>query len=145
MNDKDTYAVKMVDRMLETDYFSQWLKIAVLDIKDGYSKIQMTVRKEMLNGFGIAHGGIAFSFADSAFAFACNSDGRTTVALDTSISFTKAAKENDVLTAEAKKLNKTNRTGLYLVEIRNQHDELVALFKGTCYTPKQLAVEGRGS
>ncbi len=93
----------------------------------------------MLNAFGIAHGGIAFSLADSAFAFACNSDGKITVALDVSISFPKAIKENDVLIAEAKQINKTNRTGLYLIEVKNQQDELVALFKGTCYkTEKEL-------
>lgn len=142
MNEKDAYAVKVIDKMITLDYFSQWLQVTILDIRDGYSKIQMTVRKEMLNGFGIAHGGIAFSLADSAFAFACNSDGRPTLALDASISFPKAAKENDILTAEAKKVNKTNRTGLYLVEIKNQKQELVALFKGTCYTPGQLQANG---
>ena len=136
MNNDDEKARKLVLEMLEADYFSQWLQVVVLDIKFGYSKIQMVVRKEMLNGFGIAHGGIAFSLADSAFALACNSDGRTTVALDVSISFTKASRENDILTAEAKQLNKTKRTGLYLIEVKNQNDELVALFKGTCYTPK---------
>jgi acyl-CoA thioesterase len=142
MTEKDIAAAKVVEKMLQADYFSQWLQVTILDIKDGYSKIQMTVRREMLNGFGIAHGGIAFSLADSAFAFACNSDGRTTLALDASISFPKAGKENDVLTAEARKLNKTNRTGLYLVEIKDQREELVALFKGTCYTPGELRTKG---
>jgi len=142
MTEKDAAAVKVVEKMLETDYFSQWLNVTVLEIKDGYSKIQMTVRREMLNGFGIAHGGIAFSLADSAFAYACNSDGRPTLALDASISFPKASKEGDVLTAEGKKLNKTNRTGLYIIEIRNQREELVALFKGTCYTPGELRTKG---
>src|SRR5579871_2445843 len=131
----DNLAKKAVDKMLTTDYFSQWMGIEIIEVKQYYSKIKMQLRKEMLNGFGIAHGGIAFAFADSAFAFACNSDGRTTVALDVSISFTKAAKENDILTAEAKQVNKTKSTGLYIIEVKNQHDELVALFKGTCYTP----------
>lgn len=136
MINEDEKARSVTDEMLKTDYFSQWLQVTVLDIEAGYSKIQMAVRKEMLNGFGIAHGGIAFSLADSAFAFACNSDGRTTLALDVSISFTRASKENDILTAEARQVNKTKRTGLYLVEVKNQNGELVALFKGTCYTPK---------
>src|SRR5438552_13726627 len=104
MTNDDEKARNVTEEMLKTDYFSHWLGVIVLEIKFGYSKIQMVVRKEMLNGFGIAHGGIAFSFADSAFAFACNSDGRTTVALDVSISFTKPAKENDILTAKAKQL-----------------------------------------
>lgn len=142
MNEKDLYARKVVDKMMERDYFSQWMGVEILDIKEDYSKIKMTVRKEMLNGFAIAHGGITFALADSAFAFACNSDGRITVALDVSISFPKAGKEGDVLTAEAKQIAKTNRTALYLIEIKNQHNQLVGLFKGTCYkTEKQLGVE----
>jgi acyl-CoA thioesterase len=139
MTEKDALAKKVVDRMLETDHFSNWMGVKVLDVKESYSKIEMTLRKEMLNGFGIAHGGITFAFADSAFAFACNSDGKVTVALDVSISFPKPGKEGDVLIAEAKMVNKTNRTGLYLIEVKNQRDELVALFKGTCYkTEKSL-------
>ncbi|CAN5817259.1 hydroxyphenylacetyl-CoA thioesterase PaaI [soil metagenome] len=139
MTDKDELAKKVVDRMMETDYFSSWMGVKVLDVKESYSRIEMTLRKEMLNGFGLAHGGITFAFADSAFAFACNSDGKVTVALDVSISFPKAGKEGDILTAEAKLVNKTNRTGLYLIEVKNQRDDLVALFKGTCYkTEKSL-------
>lgn len=138
MTDKDEFAKKVVARMMETDYFSNWMGVKVLDVKESYSKIEMTLRKEMLNGFGIAHGGITFAFADSAFAFACNSDGKVTVALDVSISFPKAGKEGDVFIAEAKLINKTNRTGLYLIEVKNQRDELVALFKGTCYKTEKL-------
>ena len=128
-----------MDRLMATDKFSQWLGIEVLEVSFGYSKIRMTVREEMINGFGIAHGGIAFSFADSAFAFACNSNGKITVALDVSISFPKALKLGDVIIAEAKEINKTNRTGLYLIEVKNQNEDLVALFKGTCFrTEKDL-------
>lgn len=141
MEEKNILAKKVVDRMMETDYFSQWMGVQVLDVKDGYSKIQMSLRKEMLNGFGIAHGGITFAFADSAFAFACNSDGKITVALDVSISFPKPAKEGDIMYAEAKRINATRKTGLYLVEITNQNNELLALFKGTCFkTEKDLLI-----
>ena len=139
MTDKDLLAKKVTERLMETDYFSQWMGVKVLDVKEAYSKIKITLRKEMLNGFGIAHGGITFALADSAFAFACNSDGKITVALDVSISFPKAGKEGDTLTAEARLVNRTNRTGLYLIEVKNQRDELVGLFKGTCYkTEKSL-------
>lgn len=139
MHDRDMLANKVVNKMMELDYFSQWMGVDVIEIKEAYSKIKMLVRKEMLNGFGIAHGGITFSLADSAFAFACNSDGKITLALDVSISFPKAVMENDVLIAEAKLINKTKRTGLYLIEVKNQREELVALFKGTCYkTEKEL-------
>jgi acyl-CoA thioesterase len=141
MEEKDILANKVVDRMMNTDYFSQWMGVQVLDVKEGYSKIQMTLRREMLNGFGIAHGGISFAFADSAFAFACNSDGKITVALDVSISFPKAAKEGDTLYAEAKRIHVTRKTGLYMVEVTNQHNELLALFKGTCFkTEKDLLI-----
>ncbi|GAC1586559.1 MAG: hydroxyphenylacetyl-CoA thioesterase PaaI [Chitinophagaceae bacterium] len=139
MNENDLLAQKVVDRMMQTDYFSQWMGVTVLAVKENYSKIQLTLRKEMMNGFGIAHGGITFALADSAFAFACNSDGKITVALDVSISFPKAGKEGDLLVAEARQVNKTNRTGLYLIEVTNQLGELVVLFKGTCYkTGKDL-------
>ena len=141
MTEEDLFAKKVVEHMLQTDHFSKWMGIEMMDAAVGYSKIQMTLRKEMLNGFGIAHGGITFALADSAFAFACNSDGKVTVALDVSISFPKAGKEGDTLTAEAKQVNKTNRTGLYLIEVKNQHNELVALFKGTCYKTEKRLVE----
>jgi acyl-CoA thioesterase len=141
MEEKDILAKKVVDSMIKTDYFSQWMDVQVLDVKEGYSKIRMTLRREMLNGFGIAHGGISFALADSAFAFACNSDGKITVALDVSISFPKAAKEGDTLYAEAKRINATRKTGLYLVEVTNQDRELIALFKGTCFkTGKDLQI-----
>jgi acyl-CoA thioesterase len=138
MTDQDVLAQTVVERMLQTDYFSNWMGVKIIEIKENYSRIEMILRKEMLNGFGIAHGGITFALADSAFAFACNSDGKVTVALDVSISFPKPGKEGDLLTAEAKLMNKTNRTGLYLIEVRNQHNHLVALFKGTCYKTEKL-------
>ena len=139
MTDKDLLAQSVVDHMMQYDYFSQWMGITVLAVKEGYSKIQMTLRKEMMNGFGIAHGGISFALADSAFAFACNSDGKVTVALDVSISFPRPGKEGDILIAEVRQVNKTNRTGLYMIDVTNQNNELVAVFKGTCYkTEKDL-------
>lgn len=129
----------VVTHMLAHDLFSQWLGIQVLDVSEGYCKIVMTLRDEMINGFGIIHGGIAFSLADSAFAFACNNRNNLSVALDTSITFTKATKPGDTLTAEAKELHNGRSTGLYLITIHNQDGEQVALFKGTCFrTGKKL-------
>ena len=133
MNEQDLFAKKVVDHMMQHDQFSQWLGISIIEIKEGYSKIQMTVRDEMINGFGIVHGGIVFSLADSAFAFACNNRNNLSVALDTSINFTKAVKVADVLTAEAKELHNGRSTGLYHVTITNQHNEAVAHFKGNCF------------
>ena len=124
---------EVVSHMMENDLFSQWLGIEVLEIKDGYSKIKMTVREEMINGFGIVHGGIAFSLSDSAFAFACNNRNNLSVALDTSINFTKPMHVGDVLIAEAKELHNGKSTGLYHITVTNQRDHIVALFKGTCF------------
>ena len=132
-------ATQVVTHMMENDLFSQWLGIEILDVKDGYSKIKMTVRSEMINGFGIVHGGIAFSLADSAFAFACNNRNVLSVALDTSINFIKPVHVGDVLTAEAKELHNGKSTGLYHITITNQNDHIIALFKGLCYrTDKSL-------
>jgi acyl-CoA thioesterase len=135
-------AKEVVAHMMKHDLFSQWLGIQVLDIKEGYSKIKMTVREEMINGFGIIHGGIAFSLADSAFAFACNNRNVLSVALDTSINFLKPVHVGDVLIAEAKELHNGKSTGLYHITITNQKDHVVAVFKGTCYrTDKKLVNE----
>jgi acyl-CoA thioesterase len=131
----------VVTHMMQHDRFSQWLGIEVLEVREGYSKIKMTLRDEMLNGFHVIHGGIAFSLADSAFAFACNNRNNLSMALDTSITFTKATLPGDVLTAEAKELHNGRSTGLYLITITNQKNEQVALFKGTCFrTGKNLVV-----
>ena len=135
----DTLAKKVVDKMMRDDLFSQWLGIEVMEVKTGYSNIKMTVRPEMINGFGIVHGGVAFSLADSAFAFACNNRNNLSVALDTSINFTKPVHPGDVLTAEAKELHNGKSTGLYHITVTNQRDHTVALFKGTCFrTAKPL-------
>lgn len=139
MTEKDQLATDVVAHMMKHDLFSQWLGIEVLEVKEGYSKIKMTVRPEMINGFGIVHGGIAFSLADSAFAFACNNRNNLSVALDTSINFTKPVHVGDVLTASAKELHNGKSTGLYHITIINQNDHIVALFKGTCFrTSKPL-------
>jgi len=133
LNEKDQLAEKVVDKMMDHDAFSQWMDVKVLDIKEGYSKIQMTIRKEMVNGFGIVHGGLPFSLADSAFAFACNNRNNLSVALDVTITFTKAVNVGDTLTAEAKEVHNGRSTGVYLITVINQKNEQVALFKGTCF------------
>src|SRR5215203_4279459 len=136
---QDQLETSVVDHMMENDYFSQWMQVKVLEIKEGYSKIKMTVRKEMVNGFGIVHGGIPFSLADSSFAFACNNRNNLSVALDTSITFIKPVHVGDELTAEAKELHNGKSTGLYHIFISNQNGHTVAIFKGTCYrTGKSL-------
>jgi len=119
--------------MLQKDRFSTWLGIEVLDCEPGSCTISMTVRDEMLNGFGIAHGGIAFSFADSALAIASNGYNRVSLALETSMSFTARVEAGDRLTAVATEINKTHTIGVYNIEIVNQKGKTVGLFKGTVY------------
>ena len=137
--EKDEIANKVIAQVMQQDLFSQWLGIEVLEIKEGTSKIKMLVRAEMINGLGIVHGGIAFSFADSCFAFACNNRNILSVALDTSISFLKPVNVGDVLIAEATEMHNGRSTGLYHVTITNQKGHIVALFKGTCFrTNKSL-------
>jgi acyl-CoA thioesterase len=129
----------VVSHMMENDFFSQWMRVEVIEVKEGYSKIKMAIRKEMVNGFGIVHGGIPFSLADSAFAFACNNRNNLSVALDVTITFTKAVNVGDILTAEANEIHNGRSTGVYLIHVTNQKNEQVALFKGTCFrTGKQL-------
>jgi acyl-CoA thioesterase len=141
MNPNDSKAAAVVDHMMREDRFSQWLGIQVIEIKEGYSRIQMTLREEMLNGFGVIHGGIAFSFADSAFAFACNNRNNLSMALDTNITFTKATKPGELLVAEAKELHNGRSTGLYLITVTNNEGQQVALFKGTCFRTGKKLVE----
>lgn len=139
----DILAKDVVNHMMSNDFFSQWMGVQVLEIREGYSRICMEVRSEMVNGFGIVHGGIPFSLADSAFAFACNNRNNLSVALDCSITFTKAINTGDVLTAEAKEIHNGRSTGVYLITISNQHEQQVALFKGTCFrTAKKLIPSG---
>ena len=129
----------VVNHMMENDLFSQWLGIEVLEIKEGYSKVKMIVRNEMINGLGVVHGGVTFSLADSAFAFACNNRNNLSVALDTSINFIKPVHPGDVLIAEARELHNGKSTGLYHISISNQKEHIVAMFKGACFrTSKNL-------
>ena len=126
-------AKEVVNHMMANDAFSQWLGIEVLENTPGYSKLQMVVRQEMTNGFNIAHGGIAYSLADSALAFAGNGRGTHAVSIETSIAHTKPAHTDDILIAEALEKSHTKRFGIYEVTIKNQRQELIALFKGTLY------------
>ncbi len=126
-------AERVVARMLETDAMSQWLGLEVVEIAPRRSTCRMTVRPDMVNGFGVSHGGIVFSFADSAFAFACNTSGRLTVSVENSITYPAAVHPGDVLTAVATEEASSQRLGYYRVDVHNQDGTLVALFRGTAY------------
>jgi acyl-CoA thioesterase len=130
---------QITNLMMEKDRFSQWLGLQVDESGPGYCRLHYRINDQMVNGFGIAHGGVIFSAADSAFAFACNSHDALTVALDVSISFTRPAKIGDLLTVEAREVHLGNRTGLYEIRTTNESGELIALFKGTAYrTSKEV-------
>ena len=119
--------------MYDQDAFSQWLGIEIVDVSEGYCQLKMKVRKEMLNGFHIAHGGIAYSLADSALAFASNSHGRKSLSVETSISHMVSIKAGDMLTAMTKELSRSDKIGVYLITITNNENQEIANFKGTVY------------
>ena len=126
-------ATRIVSHMMENDRFSQWLGIEVQEVKEGYCRLGMVVREDMLNGFGIVHGGISFSLADSALAFASNSRNKKSLVLDASMSFTAPVNNGDHLIAEAIESNVTRSTGIYHISVSNQNGKKVAFFKGIVF------------
>ncbi len=128
-------ASEIVNTMMANDYFSQWLGITILEQSEGACKLTLTIRKDMLNGFGIAHGGITYSLADSALAFASNSKGRKSVSIETSISHIISLKENDEIIADAVCETETEKLGHYKIKVhlKNDPSKIVALFKGIVY------------
>jgi len=132
----------IITNMLQNDAFSQWLGINVLESEPGYCKLSMEIRKDMTNGFGVCHGGITFSLADSALAFASNSRGFVSLALENNINFTRKVNIGDTLTAESEELQNGRTIGVYKIRISNQDGDLVAEFRGTVYrTGKSHSIE----
>lgn len=124
---------EIVDQMFINDPFSRWLGIERMEEEQGKVNLSLKVREEMLNGFGIAHGGITYALADSALAFSSNSHGKQSLSLETSISHTKPLKKGDVVTTQVEEISLTSKTGIYQIKLFNQNWELVAFFKGTVY------------
>ena len=137
MTDAQRRAERVVEGMLAKDEFSRWLGLEVVTVAPGSCTCRMTIRDEMVNGFGFAHGGIVFSLADSALACAANSHGMVNVSIDNSISYPAAIHVGDVLTAVADLESRTRRLGFYRVRVTNQDATAVALFRGTVYQTKQ--------
>ncbi len=119
-------------KMLSLDPFSQWLGIEVLEVEKGRCKVGMTIRKEMLNSMGKAHGGISYSLADTAFGFSANTHGKYAVSIETSINHIEALEEGDYLTAEAVTDIAKTKIGFNIVEVKREN-QIVALFKGVVY------------
>ena len=126
-------AERIQQSMLARDTFTRWLGADVLHIGPGTCTLRMALRGEMLNGFGVAHGGIVFSLADSAFAFACNTHGRITVSIENSITYPAAIREGDVLTAVAREEAASERLAYFRVDVTKTGGEIVGLFRGTAY------------
>lgn len=128
---------EILAQMFRHDGFSQWLGIEVLNVGEGHCSLKMTVRPEMLNGFGVAHGGISFSLADSAFAFACNSRGRHAVSIHCTIEHVAPVHAGDVLVATATEENLGNSVSNYAIRVTRADDTPVAFFRGVAYRKKK--------
>ena len=127
MSGEQQLAEAVVHHMLERDAFSRWLGIEVVDIAPRRCTARMTVRDEMVNGFGVSHGAVVYALADSALAFASNTNGRVTVSIDNAISYPAPVHPGDLLTAVAEEQTATTRLAFYGVTVRNQSDAIVAL------------------
>ena len=132
-HDEQQLAERIVARMMERDEFSRWLGIDVTRIAPNTATVRMTVRREMVNGFGVCHGGIAFSLADSALAFASNTHGRVTVSIENSIRYPATISPGDVLTATAVQETAGRRVAFFNVTVTKQGGDIVGLFRGTVY------------
>ena len=129
-------AERVRDHMWSTDRASQGLGMEVTAIGPGRCTVTMTVREDMLNGYGTCQGGLMTTLADSCFAFACNAYNEITVAAGFDVQIVAPGKLGDVLTATAVEISKTGRLGVYDVDVRNQRDERVLAFRGRSYTMK---------
>jgi acyl-CoA thioesterase len=135
-DEEQRLADRVVSAMMEKDAFSQWLGITVVRVSPRAVTATLTVRDDMVNGFGVCHGGVTFSLADSALAFASNTHGRVTVSIENSITYPKSIGVGDVLTAVAEEESATNRLAFYRVTVTRATD-VVALFRGTVYKTNQ--------
>ena len=130
MTEAEALAKRVAEAMFSRDRASQNLGMRIARIGPGHAELTMTVRGDMVNGHAICHGGLVFTLADSAFAFACNSYNFNTVANGCTIEFLAPAHEGDVLTAVAHERSQVGRTGVYDVEVRNQAGTTIAHFRG---------------
>ena len=135
-------AERLVAAMRSRDPFSAWLGIDLLAIKPGGCTVRMMVRPEMLNGHAVCHGGVTFSLADSALAFASNTHGRVTMSIENGISYLAPVKAGDVLTATAEEEAAGEKLARYRVTVRGQDDTKVAIFRGTVFRTQRHIESG---
>jgi len=125
-----------VEKMMASDAASRMLGMELLDYGDGWARVAMTVRDDMVNGHGVCHGGMIFSLADSAFACACNSWGPVTVAAGADIVFVAPGRRGDQLTAEARVRDRFGRNGIYDVTVL-RGDQVIAEFRGRSHEMRE--------
>ncbi|MBS1136056.1 MAG: phenylacetic acid degradation protein PaaD [Proteobacteria bacterium] len=135
-SDPQTLADAVGREMYARDRNSHFLGIQLDEIRPGYARMHLKVRPEMTNGHNICHGGIIFTLADTAFAYACNSYNHNTVASACAIDFVAPAHSGETLTATAEERALSGRTGVYDIEVKNEQGKAVALFRGKSYRIK---------
>ncbi len=124
---------KIVDKMMANDAMSQWLGIKIDKIEPGNVELSLTVRPEMVNGFGIAHGSITYALSDTCIAFSSNAHGKQAVSIETSITHLKPVKVGDIIRTKVEEISLSKRFGIYQIKTYNQNDVLVSVFKGTMF------------
>jgi acyl-CoA thioesterase len=139
----DALARRAAEAMFARDRASQGLGMVIEEVREGYARLRMAVRADMLNGHGACHGGFIFALADSAFAFSCNSRNRATVAAGADIEYLAPARDGEVLVAEGQERSLGGRLGVYDITVRREDGTTVALFRGRSYGLKASVIEGQ--
>lgn len=134
MNEADKLARQVADTLLQREGTGPAWGVSIEEAREGYARVRMIVRDDMLNGHRIGHGGMIFALADTAFAYACNSRNENTVAQHASISFLAPARPGDVLIAEARETAREGRSGVYQVSVKTALGAVVAEFSGLSRT-----------
>jgi acyl-CoA thioesterase len=123
-------AEKSAVALWKDDTASRWIGMTLVSVDEGLAEISLEIGKHHCNGHGMCHGGVTFSLSDTAFAFSCNSRNQPTVAQNNMITYIAPAKVGDTLTATAREVSLTGRSGIYDVCVRNQNDEVIAEMRG---------------
>ncbi len=141
-NSEQVRAEQVVTAMMRDDAYSRLLGMELVSVTPGNATVRLTVRDDMVNGLGVCHGGVTFSLADSALAFASNGHGRVTVSIENSIGYPAAVRVGDVITAAATEESAGRRLAFYSVTVRKQDATTVAIFRGTVYRTDKEHAQG---
>lgn len=143
-SDADALAERCAEALWSGDKASQALGMKIISVGEGRSEVRMRVRDDMLSGHELVHGGMVFTLADSAFAFACNSRNKTAYAMSCTIDFVRPAVLGDELTARAQERSHTRSSGVYEITVTNQHDKVIAHFRGRSFTRGEPLIKPEG-